>query len=1468
MPTLRSGFSTNTSQNSNRSRSLGDLGLNLLFSSNCALNSNSKMADGNPDRHGAFREEYDAAVADADIIFPAQDDATRRDCYLKAKTDELLRKYGFLTSNSVDSSSRLVKNFVDSCKNYDPKTENMAEFFERFERKLEVENISSDTALNILDNLLPTHFYLPYEKDSSADDQYKIYKQRALVKSKCTPIDIIYKTVNSSFKNDETVEQIFSKSKYLISKCMDAFPTDAEIDIISWIFVLKSLPRQTRSQIAQDCRVSSLDELSSSLQRYASNHNKAFGGLFYDAKPKNVESSTTSSTKSENTSGKSSDRKNIPQCSHCKKLGHIENDCFIKHPEKKRQPKKEPAVNNFKKSEATPEALEIKIQGSVNGINCDNILWDTGAYMPAFHPRLAKGATPSSKTKLNCMSKYISIGTFDVIKLPVSTPLYTGELEGILVDNLSYDAILPIIKCDTMKSITVDLQTATLNVQPKEPSSCEVPVTGDVDLSSVNVAAEVQNPSVETSTKIEGNPSGTRMTTTVDSKSRDDNTTTEAEVQTNFLSLEQSINHTFLSEGEENRVVDILANLPNCITIDSIKSSQKIDPWCKNIRTELADNASYKLSPNVELILRNDIIYKVGKNFTDALFIPKQLVPLFLKHYHDQMGHNSYNYVAQNISKYFYFENLYNIVQDYISKCAVCQKDTTNRHHRRVPSELIELNENPFSHIALDFITHFETSKNGYSYLLTVIDLATRFANAIPVKTLTAEELIDKLLNNHILKFGFPQKITTDNGRQFTSVAFTEFCNENNINHIKISPMHPQSNGVSERFNGTISDMIKHCCLEDPRSWDEHVNKLVFNYNSTKRAGTKFTPHELVFTYSPKDPIDHVNSIFSDAIPMNDFVVNKHLDAIDNRRMAVDNLTSSQLVNKAKYDKNTLARTLNIGDKVLLLSQPRTRGKMSQRWHGPYLVTRCLSDKNYEIFINNQYRSYHIDLLKLYKDNEPNLNDNTMSDSDDEPLINNIGFLPVCDIQKPINVLEPCSDDTCKAKIQDLLNEYPSLYSSESSVTNVLSYKISLSDTEPVKKLPYPVPLSYRAKFKETLDQMIADDIIELSQSNYSSPCIIVPKKNTDDIRIAVDYRSLNNKIVKDREPINNTQSIFSSLSECKYFSTIDLKQGFWQIPLDVDSRKYTAFITEFGLFQFKVLPFGISTGPAVFSRLMRKVFANTNHVYTFLDDILVATNNLDDHYAVLNKVFSLLKNANLKINLKKCNFGTQSIDFLGQTLNAEFVHPQRVKIEAIHNFVLPKTKKQLQSFLGLCNYYRNYVENYADIACKLYDLVKKSSPKNINWSDDYISCFNNLKNALSHDIKLYHLDPNKPFILQTDASSYAVGAVLGQRITPDGPVLPIQCISKKLTDTQQRYSTIEREAYAVIWAVQKLSFYLLGNHFIIESDHQPLSYLNKHSKSNDKLRRWELLLNNFDYEISYIPGKDNHMSDCLSRFI
>ena len=179
-------------------------------------------------------------------------------------------------------------------------------------------------------------------------------------------------------------------------------------------------------------------------------------------------------------------------------------------------------------------------------------------------------------------------------------------------------------------------------------------------------------------------------------------------------------------------------------------------------------------------------------------------------------------------------------------------------------------------------------------------------------------------------------------------------------------------------------------------------------------------------------------------------------------------------------------------------TQSRSRGKMKLRWNGPYPVTNCLSEKNFEILVNGQKRSYHIDLLKLFNANDdltiPDDSDTSTNDDDDDAMINNVGFLPVYDVEKDITVSKICSDVSVGTKVQSLLDDFPNLYSDKSSVTNVLTCEISLSDNTPVIKLPYPVPLSYRAKFKETLDQMLEDDVIEPSSSDYSSPCIIVPK--------------------------------------------------------------------------------------------------------------------------------------------------------------------------------------------------------------------------------------------------------------------------------------------------------------------------------------------------------------------------------------
>ena len=1428
-----------------------------------------------------FRCEYAEAEAAAEELFRTNIKAKEK--FLDKKQNQLLIKYGFLegddqnsgvsstcnNNSAIDKSSQIVNNFVASCNKYDPKIERMNQFFERLERKFKFENVTPSEKLNILDMLLPGHFYQPYEHALSETEQYDTYKNRALFIAKCTPIDVLYQSVNTNFSNYNSFGQIFAKNKYLISKVQESFPKHELLLLATWIVTLKDIPRSVRAQIANDCRVESLDELEQSLQRFSSNKNRSLCSYFTEFRKlnentfsNNFKQKLSASTQDNSNDSNQDSKKDNARCKHCSKSGHLSENCWTKFPEKK--PKHNNATRNIAHTFATGEeqvfkdGVEFILQGTINNIHSTDILMDTGASIAAFDSKFcANGRKTGTSMSISSLSPDNSMGIYPVVQIPVKTVTVDGIVQGVSVPNLKNDAILPIYKQEQLITLNSLLNEVKVTSNPQTSgnsnSTIEDTSTTTDETEELQAAADPSDlPRTSDDLNVANQPlidAGNASATTRNSTKRSSN---------GDISL--TVNNSSITKFDVNL-------LPKALTLELIKSHQNVDLDCRKYLQILKENDNYFLSPQVELKLHNELICKVnsGTDHPFSIFIPKSLIPFFLKHYHDDTGHLSYTAVAKNISNKFYWCNFYKSIQDYINKCNVCQYDTTNRFHKNVPSDLITLTSVPFEHVAIDYITHFDRSYLGNSYLLTIVDIATRFANAIPVKTLTAEECLNKLLSSHFYKFGFPKRITSDNGRQFTSKIFNDFCKDYNIEPIKTSPRHPQSNGVCERFNGTFSDMIKHSCLDDLRSWDENIDKLLFTYNNTVRSGTKFSPYNLILNFDINDVQSRVDSLLPEEVDVTDFVLNNRLDGEDNRRQAVYNLRSSQVVNKARLDKNAVERKFSIGDKVLMKTESSKKSKMKLKWHGPYTVVGFKSDKDYVIEINNQYRSYHIDLLKLYQEDE-----NLEQDNDDvcNSFINSLSYLAVYDKSKNINVVKSYDSPNIKDNVNKLLDKFSEIFSEECSLTNVLSHEIKLLDDTPVKKLPYSVPLAFRDKFKNELDKMLKNGIIEPSNSDYSSPCIIVPKKNKDEIRIVIDYRTLNSRLVKDREPINNVQNIFARINNCKYFSVLDLKNGFWQVPLTNDSKKYTAFTTEFGLYQFKVLPFGIANGPAEFSRLMRNLFCNQEHVFTFLDDILIATDTIETHFEILEKVFTTLKNANLKVNSKKSHFVVETIDFLGQTLSSNYIFPQNEKIQCIQDFPLPENKTQLQSFLGLCNYYRHYVKNFADLTHQLYNLLKKNLPKKLVWTEDLLECFDKLRLTLSSDIKLYQIDQSLPFIVQTDASSYAVGAVLGQRPDPNGPVLPIHCISKKLNETQMRYSTIEREAYAIVWAVEKFSFYLLGSHFIIESDHQPLSYINKYSKSKDKLKRWELLLNQYDYEIKYIPGKENLVSDCLSRLV
>jgi hypothetical protein len=299
-------------------------------------------------------------------------------------------------------------------------------------------------------------------------------------------------------------------------------------------------------------------------------------------------------------------------------------------------------------------------------------------------------------------------------------------------------------------------------------------------------------------------------------------------------------------------------------------------------------------------------------------------------------------------------------------------------------------------------------------------------------------------------------------------------------------------------------------------------------------------------------------------------------------------------------------------------------------------------------------------------------------------------------------------------------------------------------------------------------------------------------------------------------------------------------------------------------LFRYKYLPFGLTSSPACFTRMMRKLLEGSENLEHFFDDVLAHSVTWEDHLLTLRDLFNRVSRANLTLKPSKCRLGCREVDFLGHTMTNKGILPIKSKVENISNVARPKTKVQLQSFLGMANFYRRYIEGYSTISACLSDLTKKGKPLNLEWEEQHELAFCRLKKELLKGPILIWPNMEQDFIVQTDASGTGIGAVLLQE--REGVNHPVMYASRKLLPRETRYSTIERELLGIIWGIQKFQIYLYGRKFQLETDHAPLTYLTTAQPSNGRLLRWGILLSNFSYSIKYVKGSDNVIADYLSR--
>lgn len=431
--------------------------------------------------------------------------------------------------------------------------------------------------------------------------------------------------------------------------------------------------------------------------------------------------------------------------------------------------------------------------------------------------------------------------------------------------------------------------------------------------------------------------------------------------------------------------------------------------------------------------------------------------------------------------------------------------------------------------------------------------------------------------------------------------------------------------------------------------------------------------------------------------------------------------------------------------------------------------------------------------------------------------------------------------------------------------THLVEHQIKTSSA-PIKQRYYPISPAMQEIMDTELDDMLAKDIVEVSNSPWSSPVVMV-KKADNSWRFCVNYKKVNAVSEPDAYPLPYPNTILDQLKDARYLTTLDIKSAYWQIPIAEKSRPITAFtVPNRGLFQFRRLPFGLHSAPATWQRLIDRIIGGDleKHCFAYLDDLIICTSDFETHLKVLEEIFKRLIDAGLTVNKKKCVFCRSELKYLGYVVNASGLMVDPEKVEAILNIPTPKTVTEVRRIVGIASWYRRFVPSFSTLVSPLTRLTEKNRP--FLWDNDCEQALNQIKEHLVSAPILACPDFTLPFTVETDASDYGLGAVLSQE--QEGGEKVICYLSRSLTKAERKYSTTEKELLAILYAVEKLRPYLEMTKFKVVTDHYSLKWLFNIKSPSGRIARWALRLQQFDFEVIHRKGKDHLVPDALSRAV
>ncbi|GFW74487.1 retrovirus-related Pol polyprotein from transposon 297 [Trichonephila clavipes] len=619
------------------------------------------------------------------------------------------------------------------------------------------------------------------------------------------------------------------------------------------------------------------------------------------------------------------------------------------------------------------------------------------------------------------------------------------------------------------------------------------------------------------------------------------------------------------------------------------------------------------------------------------------------------------------------------------------------------------------------------------------------------------------------------------------------------------------------------------CRLE----WDKHLPSILLALRTVSHESTGYTPSELVYGKNLRTPETLVMEHWMEPEEEGDLVTEYMFKLINRlkrcQEVAINKMEEMQVKRKTWYDKNAVKREFKDGDLVLVLATSRAN-KLAVQWIGPGTILNKISETNYLVEIPGRRETsqiYHINMLKPYYKRPEHVNviindetKNSLADQELEiPYLENNSLIYDFEDVIQASELNKHLHDKQMDRLRELLNKYSTCFSNNPGLTNLVEHEIQLVSDQPVRTKPYRMSHRQNEILKNEINRMLKLGIIEVGESDYMSPMILV--------------------------------------------------EGYWQIPLSKTAQRYAAFCTSFGTYRPLRMSFGLKNAPYFFSKLMAELLNGLEDFFVpYLDDIAIFSDTWESHIKHMETVLQRIKRAKLTIKPSKCKFAQQNVKFLGHIVGQGFRTPSEIKVQAVLEFPTPRTKTQIRAFLGIAGYYQKYINLFSVIAAPLTDALKGRAKKGeIKWTTECENAFRELKGKLIDKPVLYAPNFEREFIVQTDASNAGMGAVLTQ-LTEQGEEHPILYLSKKFSEVEKRYCTTEKECASIVFAIKRLHYYLDGNSFLVMTDHNPLVWLNRNVSSNPRLMRWALALQPYNFRIVHRSGKSHKNADSLSRSV